>query len=146
MSRYCSFCGGRDSDVGHLITGPRGVAICNEGVKLAHQFGGTVALASTTEFLLTGISRLVTNDPRHGGITGTIGNAALVVRGGHVTWDGKENDTPSDYRGSPPAAGSGWAPRAGPSPARQSAGRLRRPRAGHRVGCGHRRPSRAPQR
>src|SRR3990172_3377453 len=98
MSRYCSFCGGRDSDVGHLITGPRGVAICNECVKLAHQFGGTVALASTTEFLLTGISRLVTNDPRHGGITGTIGNAALVVRGGHVTWVGKEDDLPSAYR------------------------------------------------
>jgi imidazolonepropionase len=98
MSRYCSFCGGRDGDVGHLITGPRGVAICNECVKLAHQFGGTVALASTTEFLLTGISRLVTNDPRHGGITGTIGNAALVVRGGHVTWVGKEDDLPSAYR------------------------------------------------
>lgn len=107
MSRHCSFCGGRAEDVGHLIAGPRGVAICDECVKLAHQFGGVVAHSATTELLLTGISRLVTNDPRHGGLTGTIADAALAVRGGHVTWVGREEDLPSAYRRYPTLACEG---------------------------------------
>ena len=98
MAARCSFCGKGRNESDYLVAGPRGVAICSECAGLAHQVASEVLVDEETDLLLTGISRLVTNDERHGSYSGEIEKAAVAVRLGRVTWIGSEADLPSRYR------------------------------------------------
>lgn len=98
MAARCSFCGKGRNESDYLVAGPRGVAICAECAGLAHQVASEALIDEETDLLLTGISRLVTNDERHGSFSGEIEKAAVAVRLGRVTWIGAEADLPSRYR------------------------------------------------
>lgn len=52
----------------------------------------------TGDLLLSGISTLVTNDPRHGSPLGVIQGAAVAIRNGHITWLGRQRALPDRYR------------------------------------------------
>ncbi|MGM1016666.1 MAG: imidazolonepropionase [Actinomycetota bacterium] len=48
-----------------------------------------------TSELLTGITELTTNDPRHGGLLGRVRDAAVVIDDGIVAWTGSVSDAPA---------------------------------------------------
>jgi imidazolonepropionase len=51
----------------------------------------------TASLVLTGISSLVTNNPVHGGLLGTIGGAAVAIVDGVVSWVGSADSIPGEY-------------------------------------------------
>ena len=51
---------------------------------------------TTSQLLITHIGELVTNDPAHGGLLGTIEDAAVVASKGIITWVGRTEDLPAD--------------------------------------------------
>lgn len=94
--RNCSFCEKSEDRVGHLLAGPRGVAICDECAQLAVEITGESTFGQTSgDLLLTGVGRIVTNDPR---LDGPIERGAIAVRGGYITWIGPQAELPSRYR------------------------------------------------
>ncbi|CAN5277953.1 imidazolonepropionase [soil metagenome] len=94
----CSFCGRPEAEDNRLVAGPKWVAICASCVKLAAEVGLPSTRPATGDLLLTGVSELVTNDPRHGSRLGVIDEAALAIRHGEVAWSGPEADLPKRYR------------------------------------------------
>ena len=54
-----------------------------------------------TDLLVSGIGRLVTNDPDRDGLLGIVENAAVAVKGGLVEWVGPQQDLPSEFRSLP---------------------------------------------
>jgi imidazolonepropionase len=63
---------------------------------------GPAIRPATGDLVITGISELITNDPRREGLLGLVDEAAVAVREGKVTWVGKEAELPSRYRELPP--------------------------------------------
>jgi len=51
-----------------------------------------------TDLLLTGIGRLVTNDPDRSGLLGVVTDAAVAVKGGRVAWVGAEAEVLREFR------------------------------------------------
>lgn len=80
------------------MAGPGRVAICDECVTLAHDVALPAAIPPTGDLLLSGITELVTNDPRRGGQLGIVKDAAVAIREGRVTWVGPEAEMPGRYR------------------------------------------------
>lgn len=104
----CSFCGKDEDEVGHLVTGPRRVAICAECIDVcarvnehASPFDGDV--------LLTDVGTLVTNDRYVEGVLGAIPRGAVAVKQGVVRWAGPEQALPDRYRDLPILACGGRA-------------------------------------
>ncbi|MFN2486353.1 MAG: imidazolonepropionase [Acidimicrobiia bacterium] len=97
----CSFCGRSEADDNRLVAGPKWVAICESCVRLAAEVALPSARPATGDLLVTGISELVTNDPRHGSRLGVIDEAALAIRRGEVAWTGPESRLPARYRNLP---------------------------------------------
>ncbi len=94
--RFCNFCGKTEDEVGHLLAGHRGVAICDECARLAVEITAEQDLSrSAGDLLLVGLGSIVTNDPR---LTGPILDGAIALRGGRVIWIGPERELPSRYR------------------------------------------------
>ena len=92
----CSFCGKPEDQVAHLLAGHRHVAICDECARLAVEITGSDVFEQTSgDLLITGLGRIITNDPRLGG---PIERGAIAVRSGRVTWIGEQRDLPSRYR------------------------------------------------
>jgi hypothetical protein len=96
----CSFCGKGEEEVGHLVTGPRRVAICAECIDVCarvneHEspYDGNV--------LLTGIGTLVTNDRYVEGVLGAIPDGAVAIKQGVVRWAGPERALPDRHRDLP---------------------------------------------
>jgi imidazolonepropionase len=54
-----------------------------------------------TDLLVTGIGRLVTNDPRRRGLLGIVDDAAVAIRDGMVVWCGPEADLARELRSLP---------------------------------------------
>lgn len=54
-----------------------------------------------SNLLLTGIGRLVTNDPARPGLLGEIGNGAVALVDGSVAWVGREAEVPARLAGLP---------------------------------------------
>jgi imidazolonepropionase len=81
-----------------LVAGPNRVAICQACIELAREVALPSARPATGDLIVTGIGELVTNDPRGGSRLGVIEDAALVIRGGLVTWVGSGGDLPIRYR------------------------------------------------
>lgn len=101
MSRVlCSFCGKSEEKVQHLVAGPRGVAICNECVRVCVQVQ-QVGFGGEGDLLLTSVGELVTNDRFVEGLTGRILDAAIAIRGGVIRWAGPELALPNRYRDLP---------------------------------------------
>lgn len=96
--RRCSFCGEDRRVVGHLLAGQGGVAICGDCARLAVDLERPET-APAGDLILTGIGRLVTNDPRHG--AGIAPGAAVAMRAGRITWVGSQDLVPSRYRDLP---------------------------------------------
>lgn len=94
----CSFCGRPEAEDNRLVAGPKWVAICASCVKLAAEVGLPSTRPATGDLLLTGVSELVTNDPRHGSRLGVVYEAALAIRHGEVAWSGPEAALPKRYR------------------------------------------------
>ncbi|HEY7704604.1 MAG TPA: imidazolonepropionase [Acidimicrobiia bacterium] len=92
----CSFCGRDESEVDHLFAGPGGVAICPDCVALAADVAGPTMRPSGGDLVLTGISELVTNDPRFPGRLGLVEEAAVAITGGLIDWVGS-GSPPSRY-------------------------------------------------
>jgi len=93
----CSFCGKSEAEVRNLVAGPDGVAICNECVGVVSEIN-QADLTYGGDVVLTGISSLVTNDPRVPGPVGEIPQASVAIRGGKVRWAGPESTLPLKYR------------------------------------------------
>ena len=101
MSRtVCSFCGKSEESVQHLVAGPRGVAICNECVRICVDVN-QAGFGSDGDLLITSIGELVTNDRFVEGLTGRISDAAIAVRAGVIRWAGPELALPNRYRDLP---------------------------------------------
>lgn len=96
----CSFCGKAESEVGHLVTGPRKVAICDECIDVCAQVNAT-ASPWDGDALLTGIGTLVTNDRFVEGTLGRIPDGAVAVERGLVRWAGPERALPDRFRDLP---------------------------------------------
>ena len=96
----CSFCGKAEDAVGHLVTGPRRVAICNECVDVCTQVNAHTE-GFDGDVLLTGIGTLVTNDRFVEGPLGPIPDAAVAIVGGIVRWAGPERAMPDRHRDLP---------------------------------------------
>ena len=96
----CSFCGKPEESVKSLVVGPDDVAICNECVQLCLHVQ-QAGFGATHDLLLTAIGELVTNDPFVAGLTGTISDAAVAIKGGVVSWAGPEMALPNRYRDLP---------------------------------------------
>ena len=92
----CSFCGLRRSEVDALVVGIDGAAICTGCAEIAAGIVDTPV--HHREIVYTGLSSVVTNDPRIGPEFGTIEDAAIVVRNDHIAWIGVERDLPMRYR------------------------------------------------
>jgi imidazolonepropionase len=73
------------------------VAICQGCIELAREVALPSSRPATGDLVLTGISELVTNDPRAGSRLGLIEDAALVIRDGQVAWVGVGGDLPVRY-------------------------------------------------
>jgi imidazolonepropionase len=80
-----------------LVAGPDRVAICQGCIELAREVALPSSRPPTGDLVLTGISELVTNDPRSGSRLGVIEDAALVIRDGQVAWVGIGGDLPVRY-------------------------------------------------
>ena len=93
----CSFCGRSQDQAGRLVAGPDRVAICQGCIELAREVALPSARPATGDLVLTGISELVTNDPRSGSRLGVIEDAALAIRHGQVAWVGAGGDLPVRY-------------------------------------------------
>lgn len=98
MARRCSFCGEDRRVVDRLVVGHGGVAICGDCARLAVDLSAEPETEPTGDLVLTGIGSLITNDPRHGGLLGSVEGAAVVVRNGLVTWLGRHRQLPTRYR------------------------------------------------
>lgn len=96
----CSFCGKGEDEVGHLVTGPRKVAICAECVAVCAQVDEHSS-PYDGDALLTGIGTLVTNDRYVDGVLGPIPDGAVAIRQGVVRWAGPERALPDKYRDLP---------------------------------------------
>jgi imidazolonepropionase len=107
MARRCSFCGQDRRVVDRLVVGHGGVAICRDCARLAAELTDVSDTELSGDLLLTGIGMLVTNDPRHGGLLGTIEGAAVAVRHGRITWVGPQRALPYRYRDLPELACDG---------------------------------------
>ena len=80
----CSFCGRRDTEVPTLVAGPGGVAICPNAPSWRSKSSGSTDPRFDGDLLVTGIGRLVTNDPVGDDLIGEVPDAALAVRDGKV--------------------------------------------------------------
>ena len=94
MSSRCSFCGLLPDTGAYVVTGPKGVGICNECAATAHTVAQEALRPHGTERLVTGIGRLLTNDPAWGGTFGIIEGAAVAIRKGRVVWVGADSEIP----------------------------------------------------
>lgn len=94
----CSFCAKTTGEVGYLVTGPRGVAICDECASVADHVASEALKPSRGDMVLTGLSSISTMDERRPGVTGEIPRAAIVTRRGRITWLGPEEGMPRRYR------------------------------------------------
>lgn len=101
MARRCSFCGQSRKGLDRLVAGHGGVAICGDCARLAVELSSVPEEGSDGDLVLTGIGRLVTNDPRHGGLLGVIEGAAVATRQGRITWLGRQRALPDRYRDLP---------------------------------------------
>ena len=85
-----------------LVAGPGGVAICPECAELAIQISRErTDPRFDGDLLVTGIGRLVTNDPVGDDLIGEVPDAALAVRDGKVAWAGPAAALPYRYRDLP---------------------------------------------
>lgn len=94
MSSRCSFCSLIPGAGAYVVTGPRGVGICNECAATAHTVAQEALRPHGTERLVTGVGRLLTNDSAWGDNFGIIEGAAVAIRRGRVAWVGAEGDIP----------------------------------------------------
>ena len=94
MSTRCSFCSQLPGPGSYVVTGPKGVAICDECAVTAHTVAQEALRPHGTDRLVTGIGRLMTNDPSWGSSLGIIENAAVAIRKGRVVWVGADQEIP----------------------------------------------------
>lgn len=95
MARRCSFCGEARTPARPLLAASDSVAICPDCARLAIDVA--VDEVPTTDLLVTGIGRALTNDARRGDPVGWVSDAAMVVRAGWISWIGQEGDLPEPY-------------------------------------------------
>lgn len=94
MASRCSFCGRLPGPGSYVVAGPKGVSICDECAGTAHTVAQEALRPHGTDRLLTGIGRLMTNDPDWGSSFGIIDKAAVAIRRGRVAWVGVEQEMP----------------------------------------------------
>ena len=94
MTSRCSFCSLVPGAGAYVVTGPKGVGICNECAATAHTVAQEALRPHGTERLVTGIGRLLTNDSAWGDTFGIIEGAAVAIRRGRVAWVGTEGEIP----------------------------------------------------
>lgn len=94
MPSRCSFCSRLSDAASYVVAGPKGVSICDECASTAHTVAQEALRPHGTDRLVTGISRLMTNDPSWGSSFGIINNAAVAIRRGRVAWVGAEQQMP----------------------------------------------------
>lgn len=94
MSSRCSFCGLVPGTGSYVVTGPKGVGICHGCAATAHTVAQEALRPHGTDRLVTGISRLMTNDSTWGDTLGIIENAAVAIRKGRVVWVGGNGEIP----------------------------------------------------
>lgn len=91
----CTFCG---EQARRLVSGPGDVTICRECAGLAI---GVLDEPDEPEpdLVLTDVGRLLTMDPRRGGLLGAVDDVAVAIRRGRVVWFGPPEELPEPYRG-----------------------------------------------
>ena len=94
MPARCSFCSRLPGAGSYVVAGPKGVGICDECAVTAHTVAQEALRPEGTDRLVTGIGRLMTNDPSWGSKLGIIDEAAVAIRKGRVAWVGKESEIP----------------------------------------------------
>ena len=94
MSSRCSFCGRIPGAGSYVVAGPKGIGICDECATTAHTVAQEALRPQGTERLVTGIGRLMTNNPAWGDSFGVIDEAAVAIRRGRVAWVGAEREIP----------------------------------------------------
>ena len=94
MASRCSFCGRLPDAGAYVVAGPKGVGICDECAVTAHTVAQEALRPHGTDRLVTGIGRLMTNDPAWGNSFGIIDGAAVAIRRGRVAWVGIEEEIP----------------------------------------------------
>lgn len=94
MPSRCSFCSLLPGAGAYVVTGPRGVGICNECAATAHTVAQEALRPHGAERLVTGLGRLMTNDSAWGDTFGIIEGAAVAIRKGRVVWVGADNEIP----------------------------------------------------
>ena len=94
MPSRCSFCSRIPGTGSYVVAGPGGVSICDECAATAHTVAQEALRPAGTDRLVTGIGRLMTNDPSWGSSFGIIDNAAVAIRRGRVAWVGTEPQIP----------------------------------------------------
>ncbi len=94
MPSRCSFCSQLPGPGSYVVAGPKGVAICDECAVTVHTVAQEALRPHGTDRLVTGIGRLMTNDPSWGSSFGIIDDAAVAIRRGRVAWVGAEREIP----------------------------------------------------
>ncbi len=94
MPSRCSFCSRLPGAGSYVVAGPKGVSICDECAVTAHTVAQEALRPPGTDRLVTGIGRLMTNDPSWGSSFGIIDRAAVAIRKGRVAWVGAEDEIP----------------------------------------------------
>ena len=84
-----------------MVAGPKGVGICDECAATAHTVAQEALRPHGTDRLVTGIGRLMTNDPSWGSFFGIIEDAAVAIRRGKVAWVGAESELPPQLENLP---------------------------------------------
>ncbi len=101
MPARCSFCSRLPGAGSYVVAGPKGVGICDECAATAHTVAQEALRPHGTDRLVTGIGRLMTNDPSWGSFFGIIEDAAVAIRKGKVAWVGAESDIPPQLESLP---------------------------------------------
>ena len=101
MPARCSFCSRLPGPGAYVVAGPKGVGICDECAATAHTVAQEALRPHGTDRLVTGIGRLMTNDPSWGNFFGVIEDAAVAIRKGRVAWVGSEEELPPQLEGLP---------------------------------------------
>lgn len=94
MASRCSFCSRLPGAGAYVVAGPKGVGICDECAVTAHTVAQEALRPHGTDRLITGVGRLMTNDPAWGNSFGIIDAAAVAIRRGRVAWVGAEQEVP----------------------------------------------------
>ena len=101
MPPRCSFCSRLPGPGSYVVAGPKGVGICDGCAATAHTVAQEALRPHGMDRLVTGIGRLMTNDPSWGNFFGIIENAAVAIRKGKVAWVGAESEIPPQLESLP---------------------------------------------